>query len=164
MSGYYMTFLVYSEENTYQGAIKSAKDEIDAMYAEGSLGPDDHGYIDPIEKIIPATKTEPFRNAISELNLKRATAYQYYVEKAVEITNKAGHTLANLPLEEQEPSKYNDMFGHYMKLAGLIHGRDFTVQGILYDTETFECGITQDRLNELLKHPNGFYLVPMVVG
>jgi hypothetical protein len=161
MGGYSLTLLVLAEDE--QEAFSVASGEIDTLFERHDLVEGDKGYVDKDEPVIPATDTEKFCDAIKKMLKIRQNTYRHHIQAATKEASEAGFALDEFPIEEKFENR-TTLVGYHLHHAGEIQARYFCPWCVLYDTENYEAGMTEERLIEILEDPTGYYLVDVTVG
>jgi hypothetical protein len=161
MGGYELYLLV--KAGSRKEAIDSAAATIDEWWEDGSLQEGDHGYVDAKEdgtgEVVSLKKAGEKR--LRELNRRRVTAMRGYLAEALAEAAKNGYfSLSDVPPEETKST----LVGFYLKKAGEVMNGNWCPWGVVYDTGSYECGFTDDRIKELMENPGSWWLVQCTVG
>ena len=163
MSGNALLLLVEAEDR--QEAIDEADGTIDGWWEDNDLHEGDRGYVDAKEH--PGETEDGVvclkdagKAKLLELNAERTRDAKYYTGKAIAEAARLGFSsLLDVPANHK-----NSMVGFYMAKAGdIIDGR-WCPWGVVYDTKEYESGFSEERVAELMKTPEKYWLVACTVG
>ena len=156
MSGYSLYILV--KANTRASAKRAAEAVLDGFWDDGTLQEGDRGEVDGGEVF---RLSECGESKLLSFNRQRAGSARAYLLDALGEASKSGYA----SLLEVPPAEVKDtLVGFYLRKAGDILNGSFAPWGVVYDSETYECGFTQERIRELMKHPKQWWLVDCTVG
>ena len=161
MSGYQLYILVEAENR--KEAIAAAKSELDSRREAGDLQEGDKGDVTSGGEVLNLKKCGG-EAKLRELNKERKETANYYARQGLEAMVEAGCTgLGEVPLNEEKDT----MVAYNLSIWAKIVAGYFSPHGVVYDPMTYQCGFTEDRIQELtasLRQMEKLWFVECIVG
>jgi len=168
MGGYFMWFLVRA--TTREEAIVAAEDAINELFENHDLVIGEDGYVnarkDPESGQVLSAKESPtaFVEVLKSITTERLLRARALLLRALEYAARSGVSRLEDLQPEEIAGQDAGMAGHMLRQAGAILARYWTPEGLIYDVENYQTGVSEDRIKGIEANPDGWWLVGVTVG